>query len=327
MMRDLFSYIKAHLKLLFLFLNFVLVATLTFYLYDIPLEVLLYATLLFLVITGIITIWDFSCYHNKKTILRNYQKKVIYSLDELPRAKAQYEKEYQELLNVLLEHKNESVSKRDADLKDSLEYFTMWAHQIKTPIAALDLMLQTDDFEKSEIQEQLFRINEYVDMVMQYLRTNADTNDFVLEKVDLDQVIKGSLRKYSKMFIRKKLKLNYQTTNAVVISDAKWLNFVIEQIISNALKYTKKGEITISFADDCLKIQDTGIGISAEDIKRVVEKGYTGYNGHLNRKSTGIGLYLCKTVLHKLNHQLKIESIVNQGTTVIIEFNTYLTKA
>lgn len=212
------------------------------------------------------------------------------------------------------------------------------------------------------MSNELFQIEQYTEMALQYQRVQSETNDFVLEKVKLDKVIRESIRKYAKIFIRKKLAMNYDGTDITVVSDEKWLGFIIEQLLSNAVKYTKSGSITISIGMNTLKtdalnnvdkeelkykncenvfdriekrvekesksriifveIADEGIGISAEDIPRVFEKGYTGYNGHENKTSTGIGLYLCKQAADKLGHRLEIESEEKKGTKVRV----YLTK-
>lgn len=170
----------------------------------------------------------------------------------------------------------------------------------------------------SDIKEQLFKIDEYVNMSLQYLRMGSISNDLLLKEYDLDEIIKQALRKYSVLFIKKKLSLNYNETNLKVITDEKWLLFVLEQILSNALKYTNTGSVTIENKGYDLIIKDTGIGISKEDINRVGEKGYTGYNGRLDKKSTGLGLYLCFTILKKLGHKIKIDSNINEGTIVTI---------
>lgn len=142
-------------------------------------------------------------------------------------------------------------------------------------------------------------MEQYVEMVLTYLRMEDMSGDLQFEKVSLDKILKQSVRKYSQMFILQKIRLDYRSVERIVLTDEKWLEFVIEQILSNALKYTKNGgEIRICLEEkrgqECLVIEDNGIGIQAEDLPRVFEKGFTGYNGRADKKSTGIGLYLCK---------------------------------
>ena len=200
------------------------------------------------------------------------------------------------------------------------EYYTMWVHQIKTPIAALKLLLQSEDTPKNrEYEEELFRIEQYVEMVLHYSRLESDTTDFIIRKCDLDKIIKEAVRKYARFFIRKKISLDYEPLNLSVLTDEKWLEFVIEQVISNAIKYTPEGKVSIYIEEKgTLVIEDTGIGIRTEDLPRVCEKGYTGYNGHTDKRSTGIGLYLCKCILKNLSHTISVESQQGEGTRVKI---------
>ena len=136
----------------------------------------------------------------------------------------------------------------------------------------------------------------------------------------MDDVIREAVRKYAKQFIRKKISLCYEPIGQRVLTDEKWLNFVLGQLLSNALKYTQKGSISIFMRKDCLVVQDTGIGIRTEDLPRVCEMGYTGYNGHADSRSTGIGLYLCSRILKKLGHGFSITSQEGNGTCVMIRF-------
>ena len=210
---------------------------------------------------------------------------------------------------------------------DITDYFTLWAHQIKTPIAAMRLLLQQDTEEieqfyerRKECEGELFKIEQYVEMVLQYLRLNSSVNDFVLQEYSLDDIIRQAIHKYAPMFIRKKLALHYNAVDVKVVTDEKWLVFVVEQILSNAIKYTAEGGISIYMEEGMLVIKDTGIGILAEDLPRVFEKGYTGYNGRSDKKASGIGLYLCKQILQKLGHKVCVESEPGKGTQVKLVF-------
>ena len=162
-------------------------------------------------------------------------------------------------------------------------------------------------------------------MVLQYLRLESESSDLVLKTQNLDDIIRQAVKKYAPLFIRKKLTLVYEPVNCQVLTDEKWLEFVLEQILSNAIKYTKRGSVAV-YMDDreekTLVIADTGIGIAAEDVPRVFEKGFTGYNGRYDKRSTGIGLYLCRRVLNRLSHTIRIESEPGQGTRVYINLDT-----
>lgn len=209
---------------------------------------------------------------------------------------------------------------------DSADYFTLWAHQIKTPIAAMRLLLQTDcSPENDELEEQLFKIEQYVEMVLQYIRSDSISSDLEIKSYDLGGIVRAAVKKYRKQFLRKKTKVIVCDINCRVLTDDKWLSFVIEQIISNALKYTSDGAVEIYMdksAEKTLVIADTGIGIRPEDLPRIFEKGFTGFNGREDKKSTGIGLFLCKKILTKLSHTITVTSEVGKGTVVKLCLDT-----
>ena len=213
------------------------------------------------------------------------------------------------------------------DLEEMTDYYTMWAHQIKTPIFALRLLLQEEPERNRESLAQLFRIEQYVEMVLGYLRTEDMSADLKLARSSLNRIIREQIHKYAGIFVAKKLSLSYEGTDATVLTDEKWLGFVIGQILSNALKYTRTGGIEIWLEDErgnrtsntapaILVIADTGIGIQAEDLPRIFEKGYTGVNGREDNRATGIGLYLSRKILKKLGHEITVDSQVDKGTEV-----------
>ena len=152
-----------------------------------------------------------------------------------------------------------------------------------------------------------------------YLRLDSGSTDYVLKNYDLDDIVRQAVRKYASQFIRKRIRLIYGSLSCQVLTDEKWLLFVIEQVLSNALKYTRSGEIEITVeAPKTLCIRDTGIGIAAEDLPRIFEKGFTGYNGRSDKKASGIGLYLCRRICGRLNHKMTVTSEVDVGTEVRI---------
>lgn len=271
---------------------------------------------LVLVIGGI----DFFRYYNRHRELIKMQKVIKISVDALSMPGDQIEEDYQTLLQLVHEDKVKAVNDLENRKKDLMEYYTMWVHQIKTPIAAMQLLLQSEDTPKNrEAAEELFRIEQYVKMALQYTRLDSETTDFLIQRYNLDDIVREAVRCYARLFIRKKISLNYQPLRVQVLTDEKWLEFVIEQVLSNAVKYTPKGSVSIYMeGSSTLVIEDTGIGIRKEDLPRVCEKGYTGYNGHTDKRSTGIGLYLSKRILEKLSHTIEIESEMGKGTRVKI---------
>lgn len=294
-------------------------------LYSLLLEAIGYASLLTAIFMLSIGIINFLAFYKKHMILKKLKQGVTVSGFIFPIPKDLIEKDYQELIKLIDKDRVEIINEKDKAFNHMVEFYAIWAHQIKTPIAAMRLLLQSEQsYTNSELLQQLFKVEQYVEMVLQYLRLENISSDLVFRRQSLDHIVKQAIRKYSKSFIRKKIKLNYKELSCNVLTDEKWLVFVMEQVLSNALKYTNEGEISIYMDRDLpntLVIEDTGIGIEQEDLPRVFEKGFTGYNGRSDKKSTGIGLYLCKEILNKLSHTITIESEVGKGTKVKIRLD------
>lgn len=227
-----------------------------------------------------------------------------------------------ELLEIIERLKNGGMRLNDSmnmKYSDMVDYYTMWVHQIKTPIASMHLILQKEDSEDSRrLRAELFRVEQYVQMVLCFLRLDSDFTDYVIKEYRVDDIIRPAVRRLAPQFIMKKLSLEYEQTDEVALTDEKWLGFVVEQVLSNAVKYTSEGSISIKCDGDRLVISDTGIGIAAEDLPRIFDKGYTGFNGRADRKASGIGLYLCRRICDNLGHSIKVESAAGQGTTITI---------
>jgi signal transduction histidine kinase len=243
------------------------------------------------------------------------------SYGELPTPKSLIEEDYQSIIAKLKEEAEMRASSASQDYNNMIEYYTVWAHQIKTPIAAMRLNLQSEDSESArKLMGDLNRIESYVEMVLTFLRLDSDSTDYVIKEHDLDEIIKSSVRKFSREFILKKLTLNYEPVKYKCITDEKWLEFIIEQVISNAVKYTSEGGVRIYMDEPgLLVIEDTGIGISAEDLPRIFENGYTGFNGREDKRASGIGLYRCKRIADNLGHKITAESTPGVGTKMIID--------
>ena len=284
------------------------------FLYNIRMDALKYALLLVILWLLLYVITEYHRFRKKHLLLERFKKSTQECTKELPECRNLLELDYQELLGIFDEKILELKSEARIKGQDLSDYYGMWVHQIKTPIAGLQLLLQME----------LFKMEQYVEMVLTYLRMEDMSGDLQFEKVSLDKILKQSVRKYSQMFILQKIRLDYRPVERIVLTDEKWLEFVTEQILSNALKYTKNGgEIRICLEEkrgrECLVIEDNGIGIQAEDLPRVFEKGFTGYNGRADKKSTGIGLYLCKKIMDKMGHKIWIDSEVGKGTRVYLE--------
>ncbi len=229
---------------------------------------------------------------------------------------------FEKLALLEMDKKNHAIEEREK-LNDLMDYYTLWAHQIKTPIAASSLLVGEieDKKVKNQLEQELFKIESYVNIVLQYLRLESFHEDLVLKKENVEDLVKEIVKKYAIFFIQKGLSLNLHDLDRTIITDRKWFVVILEQVLSNSLKYTSQGGIEIYFQEDTLYIKDSGLGIQDADLLRVFERGFSGYNGRLTQQSSGLGLYLSKKIADELGHQISIASQVGQGTTVMINFS------
>jgi len=293
-------------------------------LYDIPADAWQYAALLIFVTSMALSTYDFLRFYRKHQKLIETSRQILFKPNALEEPKNGIEKDYMRIIRIQADEIQRIVTESDLSRTDMLDYYSMWVHQIKTPISAMHLMLQTNKTSESiALRLELFKIEQYVEMALNYLRLGSDSTDFVIKPYKLSDIIKGAIKKYKGIFIEKNIALKFEEMDYVIITDEKWLAFAIEQILSNALKYTTSGSISIHMEGDTLVIEDTGCGIIKEDLPRVFEKGFTGYNGRMDKKSTGIGLYLSKRILNKLSHDIAIASEPGVGTVLRIRFEPY----
>ena len=229
---------------------------------------------------------------------------------------------FEKLALLEMDKKNRAIEEREK-LNDLMDYYTLWAHQIKTPIAASSLLVGEieDKKVKNQLEQELFKIESYVNIVLQYLRLESFHEDLVLKKENLEDLVKEIVKKYAIFFIQKGLSLHLHDLDRTIITDRKWFVVILDQVLSNSLKYTSQGGIEIYFQEDTLYIKDSGLGIQDSDLLRVFERGFSGYNGRLTQQSSGLGLYLSKKIADELGHQISIASQVGQGTTVMISFS------
>jgi len=322
------AYLKSRIRVMAAFVLFMLVFAMVYALYYLPLEPIIYSAELVTALAVIFAGLDFMRFYQKHQRLTEAINAATVGVGELPRPKDLLERDYQTLTRVLAENRAELISQFDNRQTDMIDYYTLWAHQIKTPISAMGLLLQTEEGDRertSAYRQELFKIEQYVEMVLQYLRLESMSSDLILVEYDLADIVRQAVKKYSIIFINKKISLELAELNCRVLTDEKWLVFVLEHIISNALKYTNQGKISIYLDDRSEKtliIEDTGVGIRTEDIARIFDRGFTGYNGRMDKKSTGIGLYLCQQVLNKLAHSITVTSQVGKGTRVSIDLAT-----
>lgn len=312
-------FLKNYKKILIFYILAVFLQGFVMYLGNISWEIISYIVILISFIGIVTSILEYIKYSKK---IKELQNGII------PQRYTQLESEYINIINKLKIENNNIIANNREKQKEMVDFYTMWVHQIKTPIAALDLLLQDKEFQSvesqnlqvhKELENELFKIEQYVEMVLSFLRSGSDYSDYVIGKYNLEEIVKQAVRKYAKQFIRKKISIELTNLNKEIVTDEKWLVFVIEQLLSNALKYSQKGKVSIYIdTKEELVIQDTGIGISKEDIPRIFQMGYTGYNGRMDKKSTGIGLYLCKSILARIGGSIRAESEINKGTKIVL---------
>ncbi|MCD7755502.1 MAG: sensor histidine kinase [Firmicutes bacterium] len=289
------DYLRGKMPLFAMYLLIFELLAVTFALYRLPAEAVAYPMALGLIPAGGYLAAD---YRREKARFRQRQA---------------LERRVQEL--------QQQLAAEQTKARQRMDYYSIWAHQIKTPIAAMRLRLQTQDSETSRsLGVELNRIERYADMVMTYLRLDGDSTDYVFRQQPLDDIIRSAVRRFSGEFIARRIALHYTPVEQSVLTDEKWLSFVIEQILSNALKYTPSGSISIYMEPPQeLCIRDTGIGIAPEDLPRIFEQGYTGCNGRTDKKASGIGLYLCRRICGELGCPISAESKPGQGTVIRLD--------
>ena len=320
-MEILKSYLKKNIKVYILFIVFIFIFFIMFYLYNLPLEALIYTGSFCFLAALIASISDYANYKESYKKLNFLEQNILNDLDALPKSLDIRIDYYHKIIEKLYEELEKLIQENRQKNTDMVDYYSMWVHQIKTPIAAMNFLLDNEEVDQKILQQELFKIERYVEMVLTYIRLDSISSDYVITKINLDEVVKDSVKKYATIFINKKIKLNYVSHETMVISDKKWLSFAFEQILGNSVKYSSmNGEIKIETCENKLIIEDNGMGIKEEDLPRIFEKGFTGFNGRYEKKSSGLGLYLCKKTLDKLGHHIEISSKVGEGTRIEITF-------
>jgi len=286
------KYLKRQLSLFLTLIVGMSLFLCTFFLWQLPMTSLLNASLLFLLMLIIYATIDYQKFRHEQRYLGDLQSENAQFRTKLA-AQMQRDKAFMDIMRV-------------------------WTHQMKVPLASLDLIAQT---RLPELQKQTFELENYLTILLEYLRVQNITTDFRFEVVNIRELVNMVIKKYAAQFIHKDLKVII-VGEATIQTDAKWLAVAVEQIINNAVKYTETGGVRIEITDQQLRITDSGIGILASDLPRLFSHGFTGYNGRLDKKSSGLGLYLSKLVLDKLSCDITVTSKIDVGTTVVIGFLT-----
>ena len=372
-MRMLFLYLKNKKSNIIQVVLAYVVLLLVIWLYNLPYyEAFLFGIELYGALYIVYLIYDYSVFADKiRTLERNIKTDDIQNI-ALPDKKNDVEALYADIIIKLQEQKRKQYDAGVEASRNLKDYYACWAHQIKTPIAAAKLIIQSlddvvrnlentswgnfcnecydkryDDLKNNQSNEkngdndlEMFRIEFYTDAVMDYLRLEDISSDYEFKLCRLDVAVKKVVKKFAPQFIGRHISLHIEQIEDSVCTDSKWLGFIIEQLISNAVKYSKdggsvriytlhgNGDIKKNSKDDSLQlvIEDTGIGINEEDIPRIMERGFTGYNGRLDRKSSGIGLYLCRKAADRLGFVITFDASYKNGTRVVIDMTQRYTK-
>lgn len=310
-MKYLGIYIKDR-KMYFLLTAFICGVTAVInYLYSAPLQAGLYAFKISLTVLVIVCAADYVHFYKKhENLQRHCHLKEVHALEE-DAAHTAIERDYQQLVLKLIQEKAQLAEHMQKKQTDMMDYYAIWAHQIKTPIAAVDLLLQVMEENPQEVAEQ----------------------DIRFETTAVETVVKKAVKRFAGQFIHRQITLAMENLHSEIETDEKWLLFILEQLLSNAVKYTQKGgtvkiyeKETLLKSDTVLVIEDNGIGIQSEDLPRIMERGYTGYNGRGASKSSGIGLYLCKKAADQLGIDIEVESEPYHGTKVLLTIRQHHTR-
>ncbi len=320
-MRYLKTYLRDRLPAVGIFLLFSLIFLTVFALYRLPMAAVLYPVGLCGVLGCVFLGLDIRRARERHRRLEQLSQLSGAVMGEFPLPINQDHRDYQHIIQLLRAEQAQREGEMQRRYEDMVDYYTVWAHQIKTPIASMRLTLQSQDSPTARQQlEELQRIEQYVEMVLAFLRLDSESTDYLFREYQLDGILRGAVRKFSTQFIRRHIALHYEPTGLRVLTDEKWLSFVVEQVLSNALKYTPDGgEVWLELEKPAtLCIRDNGMGIAAEDLPRIFQKGYTGYNGRADKKASGLGLYLCRRICTNLGHTISAQSVAGEGTSIRI---------
>lgn len=324
-MKLLGRYLAGRRRTVGAFALFGLLFVLTFYFYRLPMKAILYPLALCAMLGLSFLLADFLRVRRLHRLLSALKEQADWPEEMLPPPSTVLEEDYQAMASFL----RQTLSAREAAAgrryQDMIDYYTVWVHQIKTPISSMRLTLQEEDSPLSrKLTLDLFHIEQYVEMVLAYLRLDSASSDYVFRECNLDGLIRRTARKFAGEFISRRIRFVYESVQASVLTDEKWLGFVLEQLLSNALKYTRQGTVTVSMpGPGLLCVADTGVGIAPEDLPRIFERGYTGCNGREEGHASGLGLYLCRRVCENLGIRMSVTSRPDEGTAFTLDLNRY----
>lgn len=310
------AYFKEYSPWYGLYLVLSLIFLLTFYLYHLPLFYFISSFIFNLTLLLIISLYCYWKFYQKIKILHHFI--TVRELKNLNSLQTPSDLAYKAALAKILEEQLDDRLYHKAREENLQQLIKVWSHQMKVPISAISLMAQTNHLKQSDVQSQLLRLENDLARLLNYVKFSQNQSDFRFEKCQVREILVDLIKKNQVFFLQKEISVNIQG-DWELKSDKKWLSFVFSQILDNAIKYNKKGgHITILIQENQVLIEDTGMGILKEDIPRLFEEGFTGYNGHEHQKATGLGLYMAKKILNSLELEIAVDSQIDQGTQVCI---------
>lgn len=266
-------------------------------------------------------------YNQINDIIINNQEDIV---NRIPEPKTCEQQLFNNILKSMYNEQGEKIERLYEEKRENQEFITTWVHEVKTPISVIRLLIENSNETAgteilNSIEDEIDKIEGQVEQALYYSRTDDFSKDYFINEIEIGRVIKEAVKRNARTFISKRIKVSVDDTDLAVLTDKKWLLFIVNQILSNSLKYTDNdGMIHISCQEEeeekRLIIEDNGIGIRPEDINRVFEKGFTGLSGRQYSKSTGMGLYLSKRLARKLGHDITIESEAGKYTRAVIHF-------
>lgn len=320
-MRDVFHYLKAKWMLWAFGVMAIALTLLIAYLGGQSMALAWYTAAILAFLLALLLYFDGRRYIGRLRLMRTVRAHLGALPEALPAPQDALEGAYQAVVRALAQGHQEASRALEAAQNENLSYYTLWVHQIKTPIAAMRLVLrENDSAEALVLRQELFKVERYAELALQYVKLREIANDLVIERCDLGRIVRESVKKYGLLFVYKGLSVEIAPLAGSVVSDAKWLGFILEQLLSNAVKYTNEGGVKVCMESGCLVIEDSGIGIRPEDLPRIFEKGYTGYNGRVDTRASGVGLYLTRQVADALAIRIDVRSQLGHGTRVALSF-------
>ena len=301
------------------------------WLVEVPMVFIIFTEIIFLLFFLFSLIWD---YHRRS----GYYKRLLQLLDQLDEKTLLMEiaerpgfldaKIVSYILKQNNKYQNDKIAEMQKQNRDYRDFLDTWVHEIKTPITSARLIIENEKNPTTlKIEDELRKIDNFVELVLYYARSSDVEKDFKVENTTLKALVSTALKTYSKPIIQAGGRIHMEGMDIPVCADSKSCSFIIGQVISNAIKYRQE-EFRLEFRSQVQKnriallIHDNGIGISRADLSRVFDKGFTGENGRRFPKSTGIGLYLCKKLCDRMNIAISISSEKGQGTTIALYFPT-----